>query len=463
MRNQTLAILAAILIHAPCVFAAQEDAPTSGTARSAPFMMPPPGKGKALVGHLDYTAPSALAFDQRNRPYLLNTRDADTAGVIITLRRGQWVRRPFAEAVRDAVPGFAGFLATPERPHDHALGTMVIDGEDHLYVVTPIREGQRRRPVLIHSSDLGEHFQVYDLPGDPDQAFLETRVGHNDLSRPPLVGMLKFRAPHPARWTAYYVLSVTAPEMQDGRLAWRPPVTISRDCFGVSNHSGGYSFAVTLGERAYLVYAEIPKEGATGNPAFAATVDRAKLTRAAAQPLCTAPPKTPDVHSTPVIAADSRGHLHAVAGAHGQPFLYLRSKQPGRVDGGWTDPQPIGRRQTYAALVCDGQDRLHLVFREWKNGVATLSYQSKMAGEDAWPPSSELAVAPGRQRGYGIFYHRLFVDREDALYVSFSFLTMQANDFPRALAVSEDGGSTWRLAARQDFLRRTRPQAGKAE
>ncbi len=104
----------------------------------------------------------------------------------------------------------------------------------------------------------------------------------------------------------------------------------------------------------------------------------------------------------------------------------------------------------------DRQDRLHLVFREWKNGVATLSYQSNMAGQVAWPPSSELAVAPGRQRGYGIFYHRLFVDRKDALYVSFSFLTMQANDFPRALAVSEDGGRTWRLATRQNFLRRTR-------
>ena len=52
------------------------------------------------------------------------------------------------------------------------------------------------------------------------------------------------------------------------------------------------------------------------------------------------PSGEPDLHSTPVIAADGRGILHVLTGAHTQPFYYLRSLAPDTVAGGWTKPRP---------------------------------------------------------------------------------------------------------------------------
>jgi len=443
-----LLVLAALSAPVAAAAAAEPDATSH-----APFVMPPSGKGEELVGGLGYEAPSALAFDSRNRPYMFHSRDAETSGYLVTLRDGRWVRRSFAEAVKAACPRFASFVATPDRRHPHALGSMTIDDADTLYAVVFIREtGAGVRPVFVYSFDLGETFHACRLPGDPAQALLETRVGHNDLSRPPAVGLLTFRREHPARWTHYYRLVVAVPVRKGDGLAWPTVVTVTEDCFGISNHSGGYSFAVTTGERTHLVYAEIPPEGQTGNPTFAATLDRATGKIVARQRLATAPPDTPDVHSTPVIACDGRGILHAVAGAHGQSFLYMRSRKPDRVDAGWTEPAPVGDRQTYAALVCAPDDRLHLAYRRWESGRAGLAWRHKPAGGDAWSEPQPVALPPEGMRGYGIFYHRLFVDRAGALYLSFTFNATKGGTYPRALAVSEDG-RTWRLADKETFRR----------
>jgi len=427
--------------------------------KEAPFIMPPSGKGQELVGGTGYDAPSALAFDSRNRPYVFHTRHEEKCGYIATLRDGKWVRLSYLDSIRRTCPTFTSFTTRSRLGDLHALGTMTIDDADGLYAILFIREAEKKRkPVLLYSPDLGETFQVYDLPGEPNQAFLEIRVGHNDMSRPPLVGLLKFRKPHPARWTAYHILTVAAPVKKGKSLQWPPAVEVTRDCFGISNHSGGYSFAVTTGKRAHLVYAEIPQKADGGNPTYAATYSREANKIVAKKFLVTAPPRTPDVHSTPVIAADGKGCLHVVAGAHGQSFLYLRSRQPDQVEGGWTKPIRVGVRQTYATLLCDRGDRLHSFFREWRSGVASLSYQSKPAASDAWPRSVPLVWAPGKQRGYGIFYHRVFFDRAGAIYVSFTFNAQKGGTYPRALMVSEDGGKSWRLATTQTFLRRTQAE-----
>jgi hypothetical protein len=307
----------AVLLAAVCGSAAAAGA--EAATPHAPFVMPPSGKGEALVGGLDYPAPSALAFDRRNRPYMFNSRDAGTSGYLVTLRDGRWVRRSFAEAVKAACP------------------------------------------------------------------------------------------------------------------------------------------------RTHFVYGEIPPEGETGNPTVAATLDRRSGKVTARHRVATAAPERSDVHSTPVIARDGRGVLHVVAGAHGQPFLYTRSRAPDRVDAGWTAPSPLGRKATYAALVCDPADRLHLAYRRWESGRGMLAWQHKPAAGEAWADPRPVALPPEGMRGYGIFYHRLFIDRAGALYLSFTFNATKGGTYPRALAVSEDGGGTWRLADTETFRRRIAPAAGRPE
>jgi len=417
--------------------------------RTAPFQMPPTGKPEQLVGGLKYECGSALAFDTRNRPYMFHSREPASFGYLLTLREGKWVQLSYLDALKKAFPK----VKTP-RWRQHAGGTMVIDDADALYAVLFVEEEgkQGRAVVLLYSPDLGKSFHAYRLPGT---AFLEIPVGHNKFDRPPAVGVLKFRKEYPTRWTRYYVLSVLFPEKQGGGLALGEPVEVTQDCFGISNHSGGYSFAVTTGKKTHVVYAEIPKKPRGGNPTFIATVDRAARKVIAKQFLVNAPPNTADVHSTPVVAVDSKGHLHAVTGAHGGSFYYLRSKEPDRIDAGWTKPARVSTGQTYATLICDKKDILHTVYRVHPR----LHYQHKPAAGDRWSARRVLVNPPPGHRGYSIFYHRLFIDRAGALYLSFTFWetrTKSKGRYPRALAVSEDGGATWRLATAETFGRRAR-------
>ena len=417
--------------------------------KTAPFQIPPAGKPEQLVGALKYECGSALAFDTRNRPYMFHSREPESFGYILTLRGGKWVRRSYVDALRKAIPK----LGKPKW-QQHAGGTMVIDDADALYAVLSVEEEGRkgRAVVLLYSPDLGKSFQVYRLPGT---AFLEIPAGHNRTDRPPAIGVLRFRKEYPTRWTRYNVLSVLFPEKEGDGLLLGEPVEVTEDCFGISNHSGGYSFAATTGKKTHVVYAEIPKKPRSGNPTFVATIDHEARKVVAKQFLVNAPPSIADVHSTPVVAVDSRGHLHVVTGAHGQSFLYLRSRKPDDVAGGWTKPAAVGRGQTYATLICDKNDVLHTVYRIHPR----LHCQHKAAAAGKWSAARVLVNPPPGHRGYSIFYHRLFIDRAGALYLSFTFWetrTKNKGHYPRALAVSEDGGVTWRLATAASFTRRTR-------
>ncbi|MFC1705928.1 BNR-4 repeat-containing protein [Planctomycetota bacterium] len=421
--------------------------------RGAPFRIPQDGNQEELVGGLDYEAPSALAFDSRNRPYMFHTREPGSFGYILTLRNGEWERLSYLEILRQAYPK----LILPSGRHLHAIGTITVDDAGGLYAVLQVRKTKKTSGyTLLYSPDLGQSFQVYDLPGT---AFLEVRVGHNDVLAPPAIGLLKYRKAYPTRWTSYHHLSVLLPERKGDRLDLRQPIPITEDCFGISNHSGGYSFAVTTGRKTHLVYAEIPEKPEGGNPTYVATIDRVKRQVTGRKLLVTATPKKADVHSTPVIVADKEGHLHVIAGSHGQHFYYLRSDVPDTIEDGFSEPSPMAKGQTYATLICDGNDELHSVFRVHPR----LLYQEKTASSDTWSKPKPLVRAPRGHKGYTIFYHRLFIDRAGALYLSFTFFefnTTGKGRYPRALALSEDGGKTWRLATRESFVRRIRAHEG---
>jgi hypothetical protein len=265
---------------------------------------------------------------------------------------------------------------------------------------------------------------------------------------------LKKKAPG-VRWGGYHDLSVFLPEKDGMSLKLNKPIHVAENCVGMSNHSGGYSFAVTTGRRTHVVYTEIPEKRNGGNPTYAVTIDRKKRMLTAKKFLVTAKPNRPDVHSTPVIAADRNGYLHVATGAHGQEFLYLRSLKPDDIESGWTTPLPMSDKQTYATLICDKENRLHSVFRRWPG--PHLCYQHKDAMAVRWSEPRIVVRPPPGHKGYGIFYHRMFIDRGGALYLSFTFFesdTGKKGQYPRALAVSEDGGKSWELATTETFRRR---------
>ncbi|MCX7671342.1 MAG: hypothetical protein N2439_14900, partial [Anaerolineae bacterium] len=164
---------------------------------------------------------------------------------------------------------------------------------------------------------------------------------------------------------------------------------------------------------------------------------------------------------------DSRGSLHVLAGTHGRPFPYSQSLAPNDAHSGWTEAVPAAKdaSQTYIGMVCGPDDTLHLVYRLWQTGKepfpashhAVLAYQRKRPGKP-WEPPRPLVVPPFSE--YSVFYHRLTIDRQGRLFVSYDywstywFYRTDHRGGRRAMLMSPDGGQTWRLARTDDL----RPQ-----
>jgi hypothetical protein len=414
-----------------------------------------------------------VSFDGYNRPYIrYRTDDLDETGFIHTMRGNRWVELDFTAAVRAAYPTFARFI----RGGGWNGAQVVFDAADHLYTIVGIQLTDRgQRNVLLYSTDYGRTFSVYELPaGTPA---IEHWVGHNSLTRPPLIGLYTFRAAHPATYAGYYDLYVLQPEKKDGQLIFREPALVTRDSLPPSQHSGGASFAVSSGDKAFITWAEArdPKDAVPGAPTYVATYDLQGDQVVDKQFIAYAPPAN-DSHNTPGIVIDSKGYLHVITGSHGANFHYAQSLAPNSTGAGWTNPVPVLQtgaksasgaergRQTYLAFLADSNDTLHIAFRQWRESVdsyfngrlyGALSYQQKPVGQ-SWSSPTLLVVPPTTT--YSIFYHKLTQDREGRLFLSYNFRTNVSPytfDTPvyqyRALIMSGDGGKRWKLATSQDF------------
>jgi hypothetical protein len=98
----------------------------NGAEEMTPFSIPPHGKPELLLGNIDLEAPTAMAFDSRNRPYLLNCRNPKSFGKIRTVRDGEWVTLSVSHLFERS--------SVPTERNMHAPGTIVIDDSDGIYV-----------------------------------------------------------------------------------------------------------------------------------------------------------------------------------------------------------------------------------------------------------------------------------------------------------------------------------------
>ncbi len=102
-----------------------------------------------------------------------------------------------------------------------------------------------------------------------------------------------------------------------------------------------------------------------------------------------------------------------------------------RQHGKWNAHEPLATlsafldRRVHAALVGDSNDHLHIAYREWgiKNGELHpyLSYRRKDPSDKTWSDVLMLVEAANDITGYGIWYLRMSRDRDDAIYLTFTF------------------------------------------
>jgi hypothetical protein len=123
-----------------------------------------------------------------------------------------------------------------------------------------------------------------------------------------------------------------------------------------------------------------------------------------------------DNHCGPALSVDDSGRVHAVVGAHHGDFLYHFSDEPSDTSS-WSEPEHIGPRHSYPALVIDPEGTLHLAYREsgdrWQ-----LHYTRKKAGAE-WELPVVIAQSP--TKGYNHFMHSLSIGPTGTLHLTFQF------------------------------------------
>ena len=263
------------------------------------FQIPQNNYPERLIGDIDYDSPSAaFAFDSKNQPYILNTRTPETSGYIMTLRRGQWDTLEYKDELLAMFPNMTIYCASYPGRQDRV--SLSFDNDDCLYAIVEILENDSASftPILLYSPDMGQTFQIYELPNNPGYAILENETGYNDMQNPPAIALYTYRAEYPTEWTSYRYVSLVFPEKNGDSLAFSDTILVSQDCYGQSTHSGGFSPLYSLGNKTHFVYAEIPDSGYAGNPVYIATINRSTKTLISIQFLVTGTPTTPPLVAT---------------------------------------------------------------------------------------------------------------------------------------------------------------------
>ena len=440
-----------------------------------PIVLKPYEHENVQFGYAPEYIPNEVYFDLQNRPWMRERTESvyGSTGVQL-LENGKWVLRPFIDAVKAAYPdyrtsyGAGGFLGAK----------FAFDGDGGAYSMLQLSLDKTRQVVLLYTPDRGQSWQVVPVGPRGSSSFdIEQFVGHNALSQPPPVLEYRFVKPHEATFAGYHDLYLYLPKKQDGKLVLGEPVKVAENCFGSCQHSGGPASTATRDGKTHIVWGEVTDPADPGTPTYIATYDHATGRMGEKVLLGYAPPVN-DVHNVPAIAQDSQGYIHVILGAHGKPFQYTRSLKPNDAYSGWTKPEPVlsagwktdksdadgDGGQTYCSLVCDANDTLHIAFRQWRRNAdehhpdqlyAALSVQSKPK-DGPWSPARPVVIPP--VPGYSIYYHKLTIDRQGNLYLSYSYWTDHPyqDDFPdryhnRAVMISNDGGSNWKLAVNEDF------------
>ncbi len=420
-------------------------APPADAPVQTPIVLKPYRHENRQFGYLpNIPVDNQVYFDPANRPFVL------AADGVFRKDDGRWSKTTHATLKTEEADEQTG-TTIPIRTVNTRIG---FDAADGLYCLG--RYGSNT--YLLYSRDHGATFTAFTLPGG-GRYDMESFSGHNTTDHPPALLRYRQTARDPKRiWRRINDLDLVLPEKaRDGSLTICPPIAVSKKCIGISMHSGIPATIASRGDSVHITWGEAtdPAKKVPGVPTFVATCSRQARTSPKAVLVGYGPPAN-DIHNTPCITIDSRGHLHVIIGTHGRPFKYVRSLAPDTAYGGWSKAEEFGRglRQTYIGMVCSQDDTIHIAFRLWRydrryfpgGSYATLAVMQKPP-DGSWSQPEIVVVSSFSE--YSIFYHRLTIDRENRLFLSYDywstfwFYRTDHKGTRRALICSEDNGTTW--------------------
>jgi hypothetical protein len=214
------------------------------------------------------------------------------------------------------------------------------------------------------------------------------------------------------------------------RIEMAEAIDIATDSLLYPVHSGGGNSVLTLDEDLVLVAypSTTAPAGGVGTNQFVAVVSRSAKTLLATHLVgCTGSGTTRDEHDIPAITADSTGRVHILLGGH---HTELRHRSIARADlrsASWDaalsplttigpPPGQAGWGHTYVALVCDAQDRLHVVTRWSGDRYRFQLVYNRREADGTWA-TQQCLVDPGRTM-YVCWHHRLLLEGDRLILTS---------------------------------------------
>src|SRR5690554_2397348 len=174
----------------------------------------------------DYPLDNQVYFDNNNVPYVL------TEEGIASLKNGTW------ETTRvDSIRG--SFIA--------------FDSDNDVYAIAT----KNNQPVLIQSRDDGKTFSSYEMPGAKQNSSfdIEQFLGHNiPDGPPPVMRYTRTGIDRNIFWRRYGDLELLVSKKTVNGIEWTDPILISKNCLGVSSHSGIPSSIVSRGSKIFMVW-----------------------------------------------------------------------------------------------------------------------------------------------------------------------------------------------------------------
>jgi hypothetical protein len=213
------------------------------------------------------------------------------------------------------------------------------------------------------------------------------------------------------------LMKVLLPERDaaTGALKLPTPIEVTTDSLLSPVHSGGGNSVLSHGDHVFVAYpSKTPPSSGVGTDQYVAVVNR--QTKQVLRKVLVGNSRrgaASDPHDVPAITMDAAGVLHVVLGGHHADLQYCHSTS---IDGStFSEPvivpqanAPTGH--TYVGLVCDADDRLHVVTRYSGYGYRfKLVYNSRKA-DGTWDKQRDL-IHPGRTM-YICWYHRLLLGED---------------------------------------------------
>ncbi len=276
------------------------------------------------------------------------------------------------------------------------------------------------RHFLVHSR--GGRWEYYPLP-EAQWA----RIEYNDRPGRPV------NPPPVLLYNADGDLGVVIPMSIGGELHGTDDlIPITDESLLVPNHSGGANSVISHAGYVFAAWpSRVPPKGGPGTDQHVSIIDRATRRVIRAEFIGTSSTDTfnkkkgvyqPDPHDIVAITVDSKGVIHILLGAHHGNLMYCHSTGVGWD--GFTEPVQIGQARnpenkgghTYVSLVCDAQDRLHVVTRYAGDRYHFNLVYIRRNADGTW--TEPKVLVHGDRGQYAAYYHDLSLDGDQLILTS---------------------------------------------